>query len=435
MGQKQSREKLLYEHVVNGNVGGIRALSRQGASLEWKDKEGRTPLIVASKNSRLYHVAMTLIELGANVNAFSKGHQRGTPLHYAARAGLHETVALLLSHGANPSVKNSKHETPLDVARKNEHHGVVREIESRICYFADQICEVFGRGFSDASAPHLSSRVIWVVIVPRSTANPPRRPSLEFVIYSTPQDAEPRKILSLRRCKIKGPKFLQPSPALIIFDKRNKTRYKFTSVTEGDKQQLRRLYNACKGISQVTPTSTQTSSQPLASPLKLPAMASPSPNTCSSPWMPTSSNICMKSPRLHYNHCSTVESWVTPNQSPPHMESHEELNIDSPVAQTPNRFPAPLSPAPSAPPITSDDLSSPTPGTQSGTSALTVMEDGKSGSSNLCIICWGAPVEGACVPCGHMPGCMSCLKEVKVKNGVCPVCRSDIDQVIKLYGV
>ena len=117
------------------------------------------------------------------------------------------------------------------------------------------------------------------------------------------------------------------------------------------------------------------------------------------------------------------------------MESHEELNIDSPVAQTPNRFPAPLSPAPSAPPITSDDLSSLTPGTQSGTSALTVMEDGKLGSSNLCIICWEAPVEGACVPCGHMPGCMSCLKEVKVKNGVCPVCRSDIDQVVKLYGV
>jgi len=143
----------------------------------------------------------------------------------------------------------------------------------------------------------------------------------------------------------------------------------------------------------------------------------------------------MKSPRLHNNHCSTAESWITPNQSPPHMGSHEEPNIGSPVVQTPERFSAPLSPAPSAPPLTYDDLSSPIPGTQSEASALAVMEDDKPGSSNLCIICWEASVEGACVPCGHMPGCMSCLKEVKVKNGVCPVCRSDIDQVIKLYGV
>ncbi|KAL3333914.1 hypothetical protein AABB24_030602 [Solanum stoloniferum] len=53
----------------------------------------------------------------------------------------------------------------------------------------------------------------------------------------------------------------------------------------------------------------------------------------------------------------------------------------------------------------------------------------------LCIICWEASVEGACVPCGHMVGCMQCLNQIKSKKGECPICRVKIDQVIKLYSV
>ena len=60
-------------------------------------------------------------------------------------------------------------------------------------------------------------------------------------------------------------------------------------------------------------------------------------------------------------------------------------------------------------------------------------KDNKNDSS--CVICLDAPVEGACIPCGHMAGCMSCLNEVKAKNWGCPVCRSKIDQVVRLYAV
>lgn len=59
----------------------------------------------------------------------------------------------------------------------------------------------------------------------------------------------------------------------------------------------------------------------------------------------------------------------------------------------------------------------------------------QSSGSSSCVICLDAPVEGACVPCGHMAGCMSCLNEVKAKNWGCPVCRTKINQVIKLYAV
>nr|GMD64777.1 putative E3 ubiquitin-protein ligase XBAT35 isoform X3 [Ipomoea batatas] len=56
-------------------------------------------------------------------------------------------------------------------------------------------------------------------------------------------------------------------------------------------------------------------------------------------------------------------------------------------------------------------------------------------NSPLCIICWESPVEAACVPCGHMFGCLSCSNDIKSRKGDCPVCRQMIDQVIKLYAV
>lgn len=41
--------------------------------VQWIDREGKTPLIVACMNPELIHVAKTLIELGANVNAYRPG--------------------------------------------------------------------------------------------------------------------------------------------------------------------------------------------------------------------------------------------------------------------------------------------------------------------------------------------------------------------------
>ncbi|CAL0316699.1 unnamed protein product [Lupinus luteus] len=57
------------------------------------------------------------------------------------------------------------------------------------------------------------------------------------------------------------------------------------------------------------------------------------------------------------------------------------------------------------------------------------------GNRSLCVICLDAPAEGACIPCGHVAGCMSCLNKVKTKKLGCPVCRAKINQVIKLYHV
>jgi len=62
-------------------------------------------------------------------------------------------------------------------------------------------------------------------------------------------------------------------------------------------------------------------------------------------------------------------------------------------------------------------------------------EKKEDGGSSSCVICLDAPVEGACIPCGHMVGCMSCLKEIKAKEWGCPMCRATINQVVRLYAV
>ncbi|PWA38457.1 E3 ubiquitin-protein ligase XBAT35 [Artemisia annua] len=83
--------------------------------------------------------------------------------------------------------------------------------------------------------------------------------------------------------------------------------------------------------------------------------------------------------------------------------------------------------APSAPPLPDD-------GFNEDNTDVASEEDGKKGDA-LCVVCWVARVEGACVPCGHMSSCMTCLHEIESKQGTCPICRSKIDKVIRIYAV
>ncbi|XP_048139963.1 putative E3 ubiquitin-protein ligase XBAT35 [Rhodamnia argentea] len=55
------------------------------------------------------------------------------------------------------------------------------------------------------------------------------------------------------------------------------------------------------------------------------------------------------------------------------------------------------------------------------------------GSEETCgVDCLDDPIQGACVPCGHMAGSMSCLEMIKAKKSGCSVHRIKIDQVIRL---
>lgn len=142
--------------------------------------------------------------------------------------------------------------------------------------------------------------------------------------------------------------------------------------------------------------------------------------------------------------------WGVPSRTAlPNQNQVVEANITTaPVIQTSNDISSSVSSAPSAPPIP-DEISSEgpiyypsvenskldlyVPAAEHGAPVTSNKKDEHTTSS--CVICWEAPIEAACVPCGHMAGCMSCLKDIKAKRGNCPVCRSKISQVIRLYTV
>lgn len=485
MSQQRPRAELLHELVRTGDVEATKALCREGASLEWIDREGKTPLIVACMNHELFDIAKTLIELGANVNAYRPGRHAGTPLHHAAKRGLVQSVKLLLSHGANALVRNDDCQTPLDVARVKGHTNVVRAIENHICYFSGWLREFYGPGILEALVP--LTRKIWVVVIPCGSSNATMPHKMELVIYPTLQDAQPRTFIALWKAKIEEPKFQQMDPALTLFDEPTRTRYKLASALEGDKQQLQRLYGACLGIPPVIPPPVNTlNSTPEAAPqtaaeaveLAMAINASilsasldrPSlpPNTHQSSesintngwgnsaesgsyngWGPavgTTNSGASSSQGMDTNPKEDYNGWGVPDSRPvsdPTQHAQAIVNI-SPIVSSNNGIAASV---PSAPPIPevldegpihypSIDFSPvdwSVPAREDGTSVTNDVKDEATSSS--CVICFEAPIEGACIPCGHMAGCMSCLNEIKAKKGACPVCRAKINQVVRLYAV
>ncbi|XP_077250741.1 putative E3 ubiquitin-protein ligase XBOS34 isoform X1 [Tasmannia lanceolata] len=490
MGQTQSKDELLYQQVSYGNVEGIKALRGEGAGLEWIDKEGKTPLIVACMMPDGFLIAKTLIELGANVNAYRPGSHAGTPLHHAAKRGLEQTVTLLLSHGANALALNDDCHTALDMARAKGHTKVVRAIESYICLFSGWLRELSGKhllSFLETLAPKLVSRKIWAVVIPCESRNRHKLSKFELAIYPGPQVARPSTVIQLWKVKIEELDLNHPVPAVAISDKATRTQFKFLSGNEGDKQQIQWFYNACRGLQQVNfPTVAIPATTPPSAPEDLelamaisasiqlaaenrpPVFPDIHPGTeinntngwgnsadiaSHSGWGPpegTGPPSKLGSGGLSDNSSSSSHNgWDMPEPGPsgnPTQLAHTEHTI--PVVASTTQSVPPSTVIPSAPPVPEEipddgpihypsidsspiDLTMPTVEVKPATSEPKV-EDG---ASDSCVICLDAPKEGACVPCGHVVGCMSCLNDVKAKNWGCPVCRAKINQVIRLYTV
>ncbi|KHN30573.1 putative E3 ubiquitin-protein ligase XBAT34 [Glycine soja] len=456
MGQGQSKDELLYQQVSYGNAEGIKTLHREGAGLEWRDKDAKTPLIVACMNPRLYNVAKTLIELGANINAFRPGRHGGTPLHHAAKRGFDSIVKLLLLHGANPLVLNDDCLTALEVARAKGHSNVVRTIESHLCLFSGWLCEFHGPGFLEVVAPQLVSKKVWVVVLPVGSRTLAKPYKLELAIYSRLQDAQPRTVIGLWNADLQDPKLHQSDPSVTVVDRITKTRVKLGPASENDKQQLTWFSNACKGIPQVSPAFLQNNvptgpptAPPVAEDTELAMAISASLQSAMQERPPFSDT----QPSFEASSSSSAVNTGnhgflgTPNPNTSDSELVQEANPDGNTQHLQSHVNASaLDLNPSAPPIANEILAdgpiqypsidlSPVDMASPDAEKLPKGEKNAGGRGSSCVICLDAPAEGACIPCGHVAGCMSCLNEVKSKKWGCPVCRAKIDQVIKLYHV
>ncbi|XP_047317948.1 putative E3 ubiquitin-protein ligase XBAT35 [Impatiens glandulifera] len=182
------------------------------------------------------------------------------------------------------------------------------------------------------------------------------------------------------------------------------THLQFKSADENGQCQLQQFFNACKGIPQViSPVAAE--SMDLAE-----------------------SETVTRLPHIHTN--------VSKMNNEPGVIGEASSSNDSGDQQFNHQITTVVTTLPSAPPmdytIKEDD---PIHYPKIDVSHIDSSKEEVVKEDLSCVICLDAPIEGACVPCGHMAGCISCLKEIKANKWACPVCRAQIDQVVRLYSV
>ncbi|XAR59902.1 hypothetical protein NMG60_11015912 [Bertholletia excelsa] len=119
-------ESVVHHTASVGDVEGLKNALASGADKDEEDSEGRTALHFACGYGEV-KCAQILLEAGATVDALDKN--KNTALHYAAGYGRKECVALLLEHGAAVTLQNLDGKTPIDVAKLNNQHEVLKLLE------------------------------------------------------------------------------------------------------------------------------------------------------------------------------------------------------------------------------------------------------------------------------------------------------------------
>lgn len=94
--QAKEADVMLLEAVLAGDLARLRSAIGAGADLEFRDGDGRTALLVATRKNDV-DVARLLIEAGADVNA--KDSIEDTPFLYAGAEGRDEILKLILATG------------------------------------------------------------------------------------------------------------------------------------------------------------------------------------------------------------------------------------------------------------------------------------------------------------------------------------------------
>lgn len=112
------------------------ALLAHGAEVNAMDKWGFTPLHITAENGQLKIVEFLLAKGAVVDKQFNDGlppqsgtsspDAFGTPLHAAAKAGHNEIVELLIAKGANVNAKDTRCETPAQVALAQNRAGTAR---------------------------------------------------------------------------------------------------------------------------------------------------------------------------------------------------------------------------------------------------------------------------------------------------------------------
>ncbi len=133
---KNSANSINNEEFVNvaiqGNLGKIKMLIKNGANIDVIDNRGLTALVGASTNGKL-EVVKYLISQGADINIRTKAKNNNdfTALIMASGGGHLEVVKFLVANGANVNDKTKGGGTALMAASANGHLSVIKFLISK----------------------------------------------------------------------------------------------------------------------------------------------------------------------------------------------------------------------------------------------------------------------------------------------------------------
>jgi ankyrin repeat protein len=124
-------DKEIIRAAKSGDVAKIKGLLATDAELvHAHDTDGSTPLHCATWKGHLETVAF-LLTAGANVNAHnSNDHWGTTPLHAAAHANQAAIAKLLIEHGAEVNSKDLNGKTPMHHTTFHKARAVAKLLES-----------------------------------------------------------------------------------------------------------------------------------------------------------------------------------------------------------------------------------------------------------------------------------------------------------------
>lgn len=114
----ETKENRLIDAARTGDNPAIAALIRDGAAIDPRDSQRRTPLLIATHANNI-EAARLLIEAGADVNA--KDAIQDSPYLYAGARGHIEILRLTLAHGADLKSTNRYGGTALIPASERGH--------------------------------------------------------------------------------------------------------------------------------------------------------------------------------------------------------------------------------------------------------------------------------------------------------------------------
>ena len=106
----------LHDAASKGNLAQMKAALNAGADVNSRDKDGWTPIMVASGVGRENVIPVLLARKGIELNA--ENDNSWTALMIAAVMGRGTVIQLLLEAGADPEVKNKFGKTALDLAQE-----------------------------------------------------------------------------------------------------------------------------------------------------------------------------------------------------------------------------------------------------------------------------------------------------------------------------